>query len=268
MPPIRTHYDNLKIARNAPDAVIQTSYETLIQSFQNMELKEAQFFTKIVNESYEVLKHPVRRAIYDKWIEEQENPQREETQLKQQEVIESVASIEEYAGFWRRGFAFIVDIIAIIVFFYVVIVGFGISLHFFDGLMMINNPIWWFAALLAPIVLPVIMFESSNRQASIGKKLLGLKLINTSGNRIGFGRAISRLSLKVIFFYTFFLFPISCLMIIFSDKKQGIHDSITNTFVVIDSTRTSVKKRIVSFAKWLIVMVMLFAAMLYIGSPH
>lgn len=79
MAKIRTHYDNLKVARNAPDTVIQTSYEALIQSFQNMELDEAQFFTKIVNESYEVLKHPVRRAIYDKWIEEQENPQQKET---------------------------------------------------------------------------------------------------------------------------------------------------------------------------------------------
>ena len=98
MSKIRTHYDNLKVARNASDAVIQTSYETLIQSFQNMEPEEAQFFTNVINEAYEVLNNPIRRAIYDKWIEEQENPQREETSGGNFDVMKEKYMIAQASG--------------------------------------------------------------------------------------------------------------------------------------------------------------------------
>lgn len=33
MASIRTHYDNLKVARDAPDAVIRAAYKALMQKF-------------------------------------------------------------------------------------------------------------------------------------------------------------------------------------------------------------------------------------------
>lgn len=267
MPPIRTHYDNLKVARNAPDAVIRTSYEALIQSFQDMEPKEAQFFTKVINESYDVLSQPIRRSVYDRWIEEQENPQQEETPFQQPEVIESVASFE-YAGFWHRAFAHIIDVIAInTIGTIAIIIIFGGIMPFFEvwfDVLLENNPILWIAASLTSIVLlvvlPVIMFKSSNWQVSIGKKLLGLKIIDISGNKISFGQAIGRLFLKIVSMYTIIFFVISCFMIIFSDKKQGLYDKITDTLVVINPT-PSLTRKVFIFGLWLIVVATFFVAL-------
>lgn len=77
MSKIRTHYDNLKVARNAPDAVIRASYKALIQQwhpdkFEGAKKDEALRITKIIQESFNVLSDPTRRAIHDKSIEEQE----------------------------------------------------------------------------------------------------------------------------------------------------------------------------------------------------
>jgi hypothetical protein len=77
MSKIRTHYDNLKIARNAPDVVIRASYEALIQTyhpdkFEGAKQQEAERITKIIRESYEVLSDPIRRSVHDRWIEEQD----------------------------------------------------------------------------------------------------------------------------------------------------------------------------------------------------
>ena len=67
-----THYDNLKITRNAPDAVIRAAYKALVQQchpdkFQGSE-QEALRLTKIINQSYDVLINPNKRAEHDQWI--------------------------------------------------------------------------------------------------------------------------------------------------------------------------------------------------------
>ena len=70
-----THYDNLKVACNAPDSVIKVAYKALMQQyhpdkFEGTE-KEALRITKLIMNSYEVLIDPVRRAAHDHWIDEQ-----------------------------------------------------------------------------------------------------------------------------------------------------------------------------------------------------
>jgi hypothetical protein len=74
---IRTHYDNLRVARNAPDSVIKAAYKALCQSyhpdkFQGSKVAEANRIMKLINTSYAVLIDPVKRAEHDAWIQAQE----------------------------------------------------------------------------------------------------------------------------------------------------------------------------------------------------
>lgn len=71
--------------------------------------------------------------------------------------------------------------------------------------------------------------ESSKWQASLGKKLLGLKVTDENGNRIGFGRANGRYWSKIL---SGLLFGFGFLMVAFTQKKQGLHDKIAGTLVI------------------------------------
>lgn len=71
----RTHYDNLKVARDAPPEVIRAAYRTLSQKFhpdRNMGNSEAVRIMAIINASYEVLSDPDKRREHDQWIKEVE----------------------------------------------------------------------------------------------------------------------------------------------------------------------------------------------------
>ena len=75
MSPIHTHYDNLKVARNAPPEVIRAAYKTLSQKFhpdRNPGNAEAARIMAIINTSYEVLSDPDKRQEHDLWVAQQE----------------------------------------------------------------------------------------------------------------------------------------------------------------------------------------------------
>ena len=68
MPRVYTHYDNLKVARNAPPEVIRAAYKILSQKFhpdRNPGDREAARIMAIINASYEVLSDPERRREHD-----------------------------------------------------------------------------------------------------------------------------------------------------------------------------------------------------------
>ena len=72
---IRTHYDNLKVARDAPPEVIRAAYKALSQRFhpdKNPGDERAAKIMAIVNTSYAVLSDPRTRAAHDTWIVDQE----------------------------------------------------------------------------------------------------------------------------------------------------------------------------------------------------
>ena len=72
---IHTHYDNLKVTRNAPPEVIRAAYRTLSQKFhpdRNPDNTEAAKIMAIINTSYEVLSDPNKRQKHDLWIAQQE----------------------------------------------------------------------------------------------------------------------------------------------------------------------------------------------------
>ncbi len=69
---LHTHYDNLKVARNAPLEVIRAAYRVLAQRYHpdKNPSPEAQRIMKVINEAYAVLGDPKRRADHDAWIDE------------------------------------------------------------------------------------------------------------------------------------------------------------------------------------------------------
>lgn len=72
-------------------------------------------------------------------------------------------------------------------------------------------------------------FESSEQQATPGKKLMNLKVVDMKGNRITPGTAIIRYFAKYL---SSFLLLIGYIMILFTEKHQGLHDKIADTLVV------------------------------------
>lgn len=75
MTPLHTHYDNLKVSRDAPQEVIRASYKALAQKYhpdKNNGDPEASRITAAINMSYEELSNPKLRLEHDRWIAAQE----------------------------------------------------------------------------------------------------------------------------------------------------------------------------------------------------
>jgi DnaJ-class molecular chaperone len=78
MSKLHTHYDNLKVARDAPPEVIRAAYKTLCHKFhpdRHAGSEKATHTFQLINTSYEVLSDPGRRLNHDAWIAKQESIQ-------------------------------------------------------------------------------------------------------------------------------------------------------------------------------------------------
>jgi uncharacterized RDD family membrane protein YckC len=73
------------------------------------------------------------------------------------------------------------------------------------------------------------VLHSSKWQATVGKKVVGLKVVDENGNRISFGRATGRFFAQLI---STLILAIGYLMVGWTKKKQGLHDMIAGTYVV------------------------------------
>src|ERR671918_1409031 len=73
---VRTHYDNLKVARNAPPEVIRAAYKSLSQKYhpdQNPGDPDAARIMALINEAYRILSDPIKRREHDEWIRRAES---------------------------------------------------------------------------------------------------------------------------------------------------------------------------------------------------
>ena len=90
---MHTHYDNLKVARNAPPEVIRAAYKSLSQKYhpdRNPNNPEALRIMAIINASYGVLSDPKKRLDHDLWIEEQEQVKNEPSKSNQSQRNENL----------------------------------------------------------------------------------------------------------------------------------------------------------------------------------
>lgn len=72
---VRTHYDNLKVSRDAPLEVIKAAYKALTLMYhpdRNTSDPHATQTMQTINAAFEVLSDKDRRDDHDRWILEQE----------------------------------------------------------------------------------------------------------------------------------------------------------------------------------------------------
>lgn len=90
---LHTHYDNLKVARDAPPEVISAAYKSLSKKFhpdRNPGDPKAAKIMSIINRSYQILSDPIRRKEHDLWIASKEREaEAERTRSNQQTTTNS-----------------------------------------------------------------------------------------------------------------------------------------------------------------------------------
>jgi uncharacterized RDD family membrane protein YckC len=79
------------------------------------------------------------------------------------------------------------------------------------------------------IIIYYALMESSKYQATLGKIAMGIKVVNKNNQPLDFSKALLRNLSKLL---SAFILGIGYIMIIFDDRKQGLHDKIADTFVV------------------------------------
>ncbi|MEX2551619.1 MAG: RDD family protein [Actinomycetota bacterium] len=134
----------------------------------------------------------------------------------------------EYAGFWTRLGALIID--AILLGVAGGVLGFIIGL--FVGTSGADPDVGTTFAALVGIAVGIAYYvgmESSARQATVGKLALGIKVTDMQGNRITPGKAAVRYFSKIL---SGIILLIGYIMAAFTARKQALHDIIAGTLVV------------------------------------
>ncbi len=152
-----------------------------------------------------------------------------------------------YAGFWQRFLALVIDSILIGVIRSILVIPIlaAVGLSFVGDIQdletanssdIIAMAAAFFAAAMATAaissVISILYFsfmESSKYQASVGKLALGLIVTDMEGNRIDFGKALLRNFGKLV---SGAILLIGYIMAGFTDKKQALHDMIASTLVL------------------------------------
>jgi uncharacterized RDD family membrane protein YckC len=157
-----------------------------------------------------------------------------------------------YGGFWLRLVAHLLDGLIIGIptgaIFLAIFFGFGgvawihahipdnmdsdqAAAHFMDffGALMGFYALLFLAGIAISWMYYALM-ESSERQATLGKAVLNLKVTDMSGTRISFGRATGRFFSKIV--SGFIPFGIGYILAGFTEKKQALHDFMAATLVI------------------------------------
>jgi uncharacterized RDD family membrane protein YckC len=119
-----------------------------------------------------------------------------------------------YGGFWIRTLAALIDSLIL-----------GVAAFFLRPRLGEIAPLITFVGNW----LYFSLMESSGSQATVGKVVCGLRVTDTQGQRISFGRATGRYFAKVLSALTLF---IGYLMVGWTRQKRGLHDFIAGTLVV------------------------------------
>ncbi|MEO0092685.1 MAG: RDD family protein [candidate division WOR-3 bacterium] len=140
----------------------------------------------------------------------------------------SLKPVAEYAGFWRRLGALVIDSLLLY------IAGLLIFSKLFLPLILIKKliPFGVNRFFLSYFVLGWVYYalmESSSQQATLGKIALGIMVTDLSGNRISFARASGRHFTKIL---SGIILYIGFIMAGFTEKKQALHDIIADCLVV------------------------------------
>jgi uncharacterized RDD family membrane protein YckC len=161
-------------------------------------------------------------------------------------MIENHSDNVEYAGFWIRVLASFIDFIIIGLFVFLLhksmlseevmtMIFMDMSVKYagsaFGNLLLVLFVLLPLLIYVAGILLYFfyeIIFTSSSLQATLGKRICGLKVVTLDLKRVSIARSFCRYFLKSL--STIFA-PIF-LVVAFSDRKQGLHDKFAKTLII------------------------------------
>jgi len=154
-------------------------------------------------------------------------------------------TIYKYAGFWRRLVAFMIDN-TIVTFIFSILCTIALTAFIFGAISGDNNA--WIADLIDPtypfsimiitcifysvITLAYFTYFHGATGRTPGKMLLGLQVVSADDAPISFGIAFLR-TVGYLVSSLLFIFPLGFIWAAFDKKKQGWHDKIAGTVVII-----------------------------------
>jgi len=134
--------------------------------------------------------------------------------------------IDHFGGFWIRLGARVIDLVLVtlaLALFEFVLRG---SLHRYAS--PAEEGYWtllWFVGHW----LYFAGLHASEWQGTLGKRALGLRVVDAQGQRISFARATGRFFAEIL---SSLILLVGYLMVAFTQRKQGLHDMLAETFVV------------------------------------
>jgi uncharacterized RDD family membrane protein YckC len=141
-------------------------------------------------------------------------------------MIEQVADLE-YAGFWVRTGAAIIDTLLIcVIVFPIMTAVYGAA--YWSGERLIQGPVDFLVSWVAPAVGVVVFWIA--RQATPGKMAIGARIVDAkTGERPTNGQLVIRYLGYYVAMLPLF---IGILWVAFDPRKQGWHDKMAGTVVV------------------------------------
>ena len=148
-------------------------------------------------------------------------------------VFKGEGLLDNYAGFWIRVGAYLIDFVIFVVVITIVLMIFGESAFEtgaanFSMSAQSDSPVLDAVSFVMGLVY-FAAFESSKFQGTPGKRAMGLIVTDFDGNRISFLRAVGRYFAKIL---SALILLIGYIMVGFTERKQGLHDMICSTLVV------------------------------------
>ncbi len=144
-----------------------------------------------------------------------------------------------FGGFWRRFWGLFLDGLILNIVMLPIGVAMGVSwtaLLANEGDIAAEGFASYLASLLALSFFGMLLnwlysafLQSSSKQGTLGQMALGLKVTDIGGGRISFARATGRHFATII---TGFTLTIGYLVMLFTEKRQTLHDLIAGTVVV------------------------------------
>lgn len=136
----------------------------------------------------------------------------------------------EYAGFWQRFVAYIIDYVFLFIVGLILVFVLDIAIRHPDY----SDSSFNFYDLIPALIVTWIYYslmESSAAQATLGKQALKLIVVDVNGKRISFGKATGRFWGKIL---STFILLIGFFMIALTKKKQGLHDILSGCLVIVN----------------------------------
>jgi uncharacterized RDD family membrane protein YckC len=131
----------------------------------------------------------------------------------------------EYAGFWIRVVAIMIDAIILTVAIFIVIFAVGAVALATGSIGLLISMYFLYIIMVASYF---TLMESSEKQATLGKMAVGIKVGDERGQRISAANALGRWASKII---SGMILYIGYIMVGFDARKQGLHDKIAGTVV-------------------------------------